>query len=658
MTEVPAPPSKRPTLWRRIRDTADAHPDAAAIALYAIVAIAATLVAYFSIFSEFAPYDDEGTLLVTLKAFVHGDALYRDIWSVYGPFYYELFGGLFSLTGSAITTDASRTIVIVIWVGTSLLFGLAAQRLTGRLALGVTGMIAAFSALNVLANEPMHPQVLCALLLGAFALLVAGVPTKRIALAGGVCGALLAALMLTKVNLGIFAVAAVVVAAAVTVEPIYRRQWLRWLLVAAFLLLPLFVLHYDLDLSWVRELLLLEVLAAAAVLVASRSVWPQRGEGDGGALRWLLAAAVGFVVFFGAILVVILLTGPSPADVYNGMVRDATRIRDILIGAFPLPPGAGLDWAIGAVVAAALASRLRLGSTEKPSIWPGLLRAGAGLVILLSVAHIVPFALNPPAGSPVVVPMLLAWVVAIPPAGARESTYKRFLRVLLPMLAIAETLQAYPVPGSQLGIAAVSFVPVGALCLADAALDLQAWSKARDAATVRNLGLTVGVLTVALPAMFALNVIVLPGASNALLYRDQEKLALPGAEVMHLPASSVETYVGLVDLLHEHHCSTFVGYPNVNSLYLWSGIEAPQPAIPNAWMYGTTNAQQQQVVDEMSASPQPCVVKNEELAAPYLHGLPPPDTPLVDYVLNDFHTVAKVGPFEFMVPKESGSRRG
>jgi hypothetical protein len=651
VSEGTTPAPKGASTWRRIRETVAANPGAAAIGLYAVVAIAATLVAYFDIFAEFAPYDDEGTLLVTVKAFVHGDALYRDVWSVYGPFYYELFGGLFSLTGQAVTTDASRTIVIVIWVATSLLFGLAAQRLTGRLALGVTAMIAAFSALTVLANEPMHPQGLCVLALGAFVLLAVSGPTRRIGLAGGVCGALLAALLLTKVNLGIFAVAAVVVAAAVTVEPIYRRRWLRWILVAAFLALPFFVLDRDFKLGWVRELLLLEVLAAAAVLIASRRLWPARGEGDGGTLRWLLAALAGFVLAFVAIIVAILLTGPSPTDVYNGMVKDALGIRDILTGAFPLPPGAGLDWAIGAVAAAALASRLRLSSAEKPSLWPGLLRAGAGLVILLSVAHVVPVAFNPSSANPVVLPMLLAWVVAIPPAAVSEAPYRRFLRMLLPMLAIAETLQAYPVPGSQLGIAAVSFVPVGALCLADAVVELKAWGKAKGAPTLANLGVTLGVLTVALPAMFGLNVIVLPGASNAILYNEQTKLALPGAELMRLPASSVETYTRLVDLLHQHECTTLIGYPSVNSLYLWSQIEAPQPQIPNAWMYGLNDSQQQRVVDELRASPRPCVIRNEELAAPYLKGVAPPDAPLVDYVLNEFRPVATVGPFEFMLPK-------
>lgn len=109
---------------------------------------------------------------MTLKAFTHGGTLYRDIYSEYGPFYCELFGGLFALSGHAVTTDASRSIVIVVWVATSLLFGLVAHRLTNRLAVGAAGMVVGFATLRVLANEPMHPQGLCALLLGALLLVL------------------------------------------------------------------------------------------------------------------------------------------------------------------------------------------------------------------------------------------------------------------------------------------------------------------------------------------------------------------------------------------------------------------------------------------------------------------------------------------------------
>ena len=638
----------------RIRAYVAENPTAAAIVVYAVVAIAALLVAYYSIFIEFASYDDEGTLLVGLNAFTHGATLYRDVWSVYGPFYYELFGALFKLTGSAVTTDASRTIVIVVWVGASLLFGLAAQRLTGRLLLGATGMIAAFAALIVLANEPMHPQGLSVLLLAALALVAVFSLTGRAGWAGAAgFGALLSALVLTKVNLGAFALAAVVLAAVIAVEPLERRAWVRWPVIAAFLALPLFILDRDLKEAWVREMLVLEVLAGLAVVVAARRLRPARGEDDAGMSRWLLLALAGFVVAGVAIVVAILLTGPTLGDVYGGMVSKAFRIRDVLSAQFPFPEGAAMDWAVAAVAAAALCSRRWRPAGSPPSIWPGLLRVLAGLVIWLDVSHIELVGLSPSSGNPVLVPMLLAWIVAIPPVGPQPGPRMRFLRVLLPALAVAETLQAYPVPGSQLGIAAASFVTVGALCFGDALVELRAWSESRRGGAVSGTAAAASAAILALTAIFALNALAMPLASRALTYGELPKLRLRGAELMHLPRGQGEEYEELVGLLAENRCSTFIGYPNVNSLYLWSGLEPPAPVAPNAWMYGLDAAEQQRVVDELRASSRPCLIRNDELAVPYLKGMQPPHTPLVEYVLHAFRPSAKVGGFEFMLPKRA-----
>ena len=110
------------------------------------------------------------------------------------------------------------------------------------------------------------------------------------------------------------------------------------------------------------------------MLVASRTIRPTPGEGDGGTWRWMLAAIAGFLAAFVVILVVILLTGPSVSDVYQGMVKDSLEIRDFLVVQFLFPAGAALDWAIAAVAAAAIASAVRLsrndaGARSGPA-WP------------------------------------------------------------------------------------------------------------------------------------------------------------------------------------------------------------------------------------------------------------------------------------------------
>lgn len=631
--------------WRAtLRD-----PTVAAIALYALVSIAAMIAAYFAIFTMFVPYDDEGTLLVTLKAFLHGGTLYRDIYSEYGPFYYEVFGGLFALTGHAVTTDASRSIVIVVWVAASLAFGLAAHRLTGRLLLGVGGMIVAFADLHTLIGEPMHPHGLAILSLALFTLLVVLVTAKRATWIGACCGGLLAAVMMTKLNLGLFAVAAVALAAVLTLESLSRRRWLRWLVAVAFLAMPIVVMDRDLGAGWVRDLIVLEILAASAVIVAA---WPHSGardEADHALRRWLTMATGGFVLSIAAILVAIFLTGATPSDLYDGMIIQALRVRDVLVNPFPFPPAA-VDWGVAALAVATLTTRLRRGPA-RTTIWPGLLRAIAGLAIWYVVASVTPLSLNPSAGNPDTLPMVLAWVAVVPPVGVVESSYKRFLRVLLPALAVAETLQVYPVAGSQMSIAAVTFVAVGALCLGDAITCLRSWSEEHGTVALERIGAVVGIATVALAGQLALDAILRPAANNAVAYRHQRALPFPGATLLHIPAGEVETYERLVGLLHQHRCTAFVGYPNIDSLYLWSGIEAPPPAAPGAWIKALEGSQQQRVVNELRASPRPCAIRSYTRAEMWLHGSPPPNLPLVRYVMNDFAPVAKVGEFEFMLPK-------
>jgi len=652
-----APSSPAPRAAGTLR-AAISSPTLRATVAYALVAIGAAVAAYLALFTQFAGYDDEGTLLVTLKAFVHGGVLYRDIYSEYGPFYYELFGGLFSLSGHAVTTNASRSIVIVVWVGASFLFGLSAQRLTGRLALGLAGMIAAFGCLDVLIGEPMHPHGLSVVLLALFTLLTVSGPGRRTTWLGGTCGALLAALILTKVNLGAFAVAAVVLAAVLTVEPLHRRRLLLWPVILAFLALPILITARDLRVAWVHDFALTEILSSVAIVVAA---WPGRarsGQDNSAMTRWLLGACAGFALAFVVIVVAILLTGPTLSDLYDGVIRQAIRVRDVLVLPFALPSSA-VDWSIAAVAAATLVARLRgiRMSGMGPPVWPGALRILAGVTIWLSVARLAPLSLNPAANNPDSVPLALAWIAAIPPAGPPEPVYKRFLRVLLPALAMAETLGVYPVAGSQMGIAAVAFVAVGALCIGDGIICLRTWSAARGSAALERFGVIASVVAVALVAEFALDSLARPAASNAVAYHDQEALPFPGATQLRLPAPRVETYSRLVSLLHSHRCTTFVGYPNVDSLYLWSGIEAPTLAAPGAWINALESKQQQRIVNALRASPRPCAIRSNALAEAWLHGAPPPTRPLVRYIFDDFRPVETVDEFEFMLPKTRARSR-
>jgi hypothetical protein len=641
------PPQPRSGWSEFLRD-----PVVRSILVYAGVAMAAAVAAYYAIFTNFAPYDDEGTLLVTVQAFAHGEVLYRDVYTPYGPFYYELFGGLFALTGKAVTTDASRSIVIVLWVATSLLYGVSVQRLTGRLTLGAAGMIAAFAPLVVLANEPMHPQVLCVLLLGAITLLAVFASARNPGRWGAVTGALLAALVLTKLNLGVYAAAAAVLAAALTLEPLRSRAWIRWPVVAAVVALPVIVCARDFGQEWVRNLAAVEVLATAAIVVAAWRLGERAREE--GLARWLLGGVVGFAAASVAIMVAILLTGSSLADVYDGMVTEALRVREVNMTPLPSTPAA-IDWAIAALAVAFLAVRLRRPEAGLPSVWSGGLRILAGVVIWLTIARIAPVALNPSSGNQLSIPTVLAWIAVLPPGGATESQFKRFLRIFLPALAVAQALQVYPVAGSQMGIAALTFVPVGALCIADGLTVLGAWSAERGRDGLERFGVIATVVLVAFAVDMGVNAIVRPGINSISNYRHNTALPFPGATALHLPEEQVQQYAAMVDALHEHGCTDFIGYPNINSMYLWSGIEPPPPAAPGVWLEALDSERQQRIVNELRASRRPCVIRSEARAALWLSGREVPDRPLVRYIFSDFKPVETVGEFEFLLPKPSAT---
>jgi hypothetical protein len=637
------PGAARKPLWRETVD----DPAVRAIALYTAIALGAVLAAYMAIFTTFVDYDDEGTLLVSLNAFVHGDALYKDVFSPYGPFFFEFFGGIFSL-GLNVDNNTSRLLVIAIWVLTSLVIGLACQRLTGRLLLGGAGMIVAFAALYALFPEPMHPHGLLVLLLAGFVLAAVRGPGRRVALGGAIAGALLGAALMTKINFGAYAIAGVVLAAALTWEPLSRRPWLRWPLIVAFLAMPVAVMFSDLREGWVRSFITIEVLGSAAIVAAAWPLLPSRGERQVELGRWLVAAAGGCLAMIVAVLGLIVLLGTSPSDLYDGMIVQALNVRNVAKGAFPIPDQA-VYWAVAALGGAVLTVKLRTAGAARPVLWTGLLRGLAGLTMWLTISHTAPFGLNP-STNPDILPLLLSWVAVVPPAGALEPPFKRFLRVALPAVAVAGVLGAYPVPGAQVGVASLMFAPVGALCLADAIASLRAWSAARGELDLRRFGSIVGVAGAALLGMLAMGQIVLPATSDTITYDEWPALPFAGADDIHLAPEQVEEYERVVAFI-DRNCSNFIGYANVDSLYLWSGITPPKPSAPGAWVAALDDEGQARILAQLRRTPRPCVVRNEKVAGMWLSGKEPPDTPLAHYIAEDFEAVDQVGQFELELPK-------
>jgi hypothetical protein len=609
---------------------------------YSLVACVAAPAAFWLIFTTFAPYDDEGTLLVDLIGFVHGHMLYRDIFAQYGPLYFELFGGLFALTGKAITNDTGRMIVVCIWTVLTVMLGVIAQRLTGRLLLGVAAAAVSFRPLGGLIFEPMHPVGLSALLVGATCLLVAIGPRSRPRLAGGLLGASLAALLLTKINIGLFALAALGFAAVLTTSRLRAMRWLVVLVTAGFGLMPLVLMHTDLKQAWVRDLTFITTCSLAAVMVVAHGFDPPPRSIPGGR-RWIVGGLIGFAATVIVVIGAILASGTTLGDLFDAIVVEAAKGRRIFVIPFSTRDPDTLRALVsltGAIIGVAVLRR----TGRRPGFANGSLRIAAGLVIWAFVGQMSLF----PSSSfsdGLVLPMVLAWVAAVPVAAAEEDPVFRLARVFVPAIAITDVLQIYPVAGSQTSAAAIWFVPVGAICIGDGLNILSARGAAIvDAARIAVCGL-------AALALWA--VIVRPAISEAIQYSDTPGAKLNGAGLIHIDPNQAKTYERLAALLREN-CTAFVSYPSINSLYLWTGIQPPRESLPGGWMTLIDDQRQARVVKEMERAARPCEVRNDSLAGFWINGQPPPQTPLtgplVTYLATHFRVAEQVGDYQFMVP--------
>src|SRR5262245_31603313 len=185
------------------RDRDDRRVPARAFLLFALATAAALAVGRVAMFAGFSPWDDEGYVLLTLKMYVGGRRLYDELYTQYGPAFYELLAPLFTILGVSFDHSVARWITLGTWLATSVLCGVGAFRITGRTLLGLCVQLLVFRALAVLCNEPLHPAALLSLLLGLLVGLIA--PARRLGRAAAAfAGAALAIMLMVKINVGVF----------------------------------------------------------------------------------------------------------------------------------------------------------------------------------------------------------------------------------------------------------------------------------------------------------------------------------------------------------------------------------------------------------------------------------------------------------------------
>jgi hypothetical protein len=580
-----------------------------------------------AMFNSFQAYDDEGYFLVLLKDYLSGRPLLTPNIPVYGPFFFETMGALFKLLGLQPGHDIGRYVTFAIWLITSLVAGLSARRLTRSLWLGLGAQLVTFIILAVLSNEPMSPSGMVSLLLVG---LVAAVTltSSRPRTAAVLIGAAVGALCLVKVNVGGFAAIAVAFAWTAGLPHRWRRiaQPLMAVLITA---LPFALMAGLMSHAWVLELAILASLSAAAVGLASARARPEVPSPP--PAIWLAAGGLVIVIIS---LGVAVAGGTKPEDLWNGLVLVSVRFPQV----FELPASINAAYDLWAALAfaAALTAFTAHGASRFPRVATAVVRVGAGFFMWVSIPLLrEPFYL---------LTLPLAWVATQAPGDGIEDPVGGYCRLLLPALAVLESLQAYPVAGTQLALGALSLVPVMVICVSDGIRQLRTELLPAGA---RLINRAVGVAMAVDVLVFVLFAIV-----SAAFYLPGVGLGLPGAESVTISVQQAAPLRSLVAAI-DRDCSSFITLPGMNSFYLWTAQEPPTDIRSEVWWLTLADADQQSIVRQLEPRPRLCVVKNQKLVDFWARGRQLPNRALVNYIDQSFVDDGSYGDYQLLIRRAS-----
>ena len=623
------------SLWRDRRVRV-----AVGVVAFAAVTFVTYLIAHPRMFTGFMNYDDEGYMLTALKGFVnHGD-LYDRIFTQYGPFFYEAWGGLFSLFGIPVTHDAGRTVTMIGWIVSSLAIGVATTRIAGSLLLGLATQMLVFNALGVASNEPMHPGGIICLLLAAIVMISCCVRDRESPYAMAALGGTLAALVFVKINVGVFALLSVALACVTSYPMLPGRRWLRPLVEGAFVLVPLLLMLSKLGEGWARHYAFHVAVAALAIVIVLRA-----RDGEGRApeeLGWLIG---GFALVALLVCATIIAAGTSLGGLFDGMVSQPLRQTE----AFSLPlqmsrriyafdllalVGAGAYW---------YASRRRQGPPGNGWIsLTSLFSIVVGVVMALSVGgKLLPF----DAGLPGYQQSMLAfaWVALLAAPSSTRRPAVSFPLLVLPLLAVLQALHAYPVAGSQTLWAAFLLIPVGAICIGNGIRGLAVAIDGDD----RRALVGVGVVGAIILLWFIVNASLRePLRASRSAYDGAVPLSLPGSDSIRVGESEAELY-GQISAAIDKSCPAFVMLPGMDSFYLWTEQEPPSGYTATGWPTLFDAAHQHRVIEDTRSIKGLCLLRNIPIAAGWGGGSIPPG-PLVRYLHRGFVPIARFGDYTLL----------
>jgi hypothetical protein len=588
-------------------------------------------IAHALLFSWFMLYDDEGYILLTLRNQIAHGALYDVVYTQYGPVFYALLGGLSRIFDFEWTHAAGRWFTLCNWTGAAALCGLAVWRANRYGAAALLVMTGVFAMLWIMIHEPIHPGGLICLLVALTAVLgaeAAGVEKPlRFAIIVGALGACVA---LIKINVGAF----LVISGALWLTTGQTGRLRHIGLATALLLaitLPFGLMRPLMDHHWVPTFAISNALAGAAiVLVASQTI--DRRESP---LHLLGFVCSGGVVTL-AVVAWCLSQGTTLAGLWEGVVAGPLRHPGVY--------SFRVIWA-PLVVPVALASLVAVAAWVMRPRSPVVLHTVAALRLLTTIGMIVALMNNATvsqSGLALSYGVSLAGLFAIP-LRPGESIREERSRLWIALLFVPQSLQAFPIAGSQLNWGTFLWAPLSVLGTCDA---LSFWGARMPNFVKRASTLVCVCIAVAISG----SQLVELGRVGKARIENGTALGLPGAERLMLP-TAVASMVHIISTNARTSSSVLFSLPGAFSYNLWSSVPTPSLRNVTHWFSLLSESEQQSIIHAMDAEPHSAFV----LQGPLLKGLFDSNFrvqgPLVSYLRINYYEVLKFDAASFWVRK-------
>jgi len=339
------------------------------------------------------------------------------------------------------------------------------------------------------------------------------------------------------------------------------------------------------------------------------------------------------------IVIATLSQGMSIRTLVHGVLLDPARQTQVFA-----PWGIGEGYFFMAVLIVGCIGAIGIFRDRVAALinWVGVLRCAAGLTVVFLL-----LLLPNPVSVGIFLPLpRLALCCAflplsvIPITGRNWHLSDLLLRLFITDLAATQFLQAYPVPDSQVSIAAAPMLLWAFVSILDGVDELHVrgrWGSRPLLITALSgliiLALSVDMFRSAFPA-------------HGYLYPQS---SLSGSASLHLPPEQEQRY-GLLASSIRANCGLLFSMPGMFSFNLWSGVPSPNGSNVTFWTRLFSPERQKQILDILQSNPRACVLYNKELARD--EGSTTEELarlPLANFITDDMPKVAEEGDYEIRV---------